>query len=64
MEITVDVQGGDCHEVDVEGTYADLLGAVDLSPHEASVLVDGRPVPADERIDTDAVTVLRLVRGG
>jgi sulfur carrier protein len=64
MEITVDVQGGDRHEVDVEGTYADLLDAIDLSPHEASVLVDGRPVPADEPVDTNSATVLRLVRGG
>jgi sulfur carrier protein len=64
MEVTVDVKGGECRQVDAEGTYADLLDAVDLSPHEASVLVDGRLVPADDPIETDAVTVLRLVRGG
>jgi len=64
MEVTVDVKGSERREIDVDGTYADLLAAVDLSPHEASVLVDGRPVPADEPVDADAVTVLRLVRGG
>ncbi|THE64675.1 hypothetical protein D8Y22_11770 [Salinadaptatus halalkaliphilus] len=47
-----------------ESTYADLLTAVDLSPHEVSVLVDGRPVPEDQPVDADHVTVLRLIKGG
>lgn len=65
MGVTVTVLGDGEHEVDLEdGTYADLLEAVDLSPNEASVLVDGRPVPADEPVTEDAVTVLRLVKGG
>ena len=65
MRVTVDVLGDEVHEVDLEdGTYADLLGAVDLSPNEASVLVDGRPVPADEPVTETEVTVLRLVKGG
>ena len=45
-------------------TYADLLRAVELSPHEVSVLVDGRPVPEDQPVDSDHVTVLRLIKGG
>jgi sulfur carrier protein len=65
MRVTVDVLGEGVEEVDIDGgTYADLLAAVDLSPNEASVLVDGRPVPEDEPIDEPAVTVLRLVKGG
>ena len=65
MQVTVDVKGEDSHEVDLpEPTYADLLSAVDLSPHEASVLVDGRPVPEDQPVESDRVTVLRLIKGG
>lgn len=65
MRVTVDVLGDEVHEVDLEdGTYADLLGAVGLSPNEASVLVDGRPVPEDEPVTETEVTVLRLVKGG
>ncbi|HMB51009.1 MAG TPA: ubiquitin-like small modifier protein 2 [Natronoarchaeum rubrum] len=65
MQVTVDVKGEDTHEVDAEDpTYADLLAAVDLSPHEASVLVDGSPVPEDQPVETDRVTVLRLIKGG
>ncbi|ELY65532.1 ubiquitin-like small modifier protein SAMP2 [Natrinema versiforme] len=45
-------------------TYADLLREVDLSPHEVSVLVDGRPVPEDQPVESDHVTVLRLIKGG
>lgn len=75
VTVTVDVKGGRTHEVDLADladgstadeppTYADLLAAVDVSPHEVSVLVDGRPVPEDRHVDADRVTVLRLVKGG
>lgn len=78
MQVTVDVKGEDTREVDLEAletdtadharddgpTYADLLAAVDLSPHEVSVLVDGRPVPEDRPVDAERVTVLRLIKGG
>ncbi|ELY87960.1 ubiquitin-like small modifier protein SAMP2 [Natrialba taiwanensis] len=47
-----------------EPTYADLLREVDLSPHEVSVLVDGRPVPEDQPVESEHVTVLRLIKGG
>ncbi|MFP8953369.1 ubiquitin-like small modifier protein SAMP2 [Natrialbaceae archaeon A-arb3/5] len=45
-------------------TYADLLREIELSPHEVSVLVDGRPVPEDQPVESDHVTVLRLIKGG
>lgn len=67
MAIAVDVEvvGGDTHTVTIEdGTYADLLAAIDLSPHEAAVLVDGRPVPEDAPVETNRVRVLRLIKGG
>lgn len=65
MRVTVEVAGETTHEVEiVDGTYADLLEAVGMSRHEASVLVDGRPVPEDQPVEAPAVTVLRLVKGG
>ena len=75
MRVTVDVKGEATHEIDLESvsasdadaatpTYQDLLGEVDLSPHEVSVLVDGRPVPEDQPVESDHVTVLRLIKGG
>lgn len=66
MQVTVDVKGETTTEVDApaDATYADLLGEVDLSPHEVTVLVDGRPVPEDQPVAVEHVTVLRLVKGG
>ena len=66
MNVTVEVLGGEVHECSLpaDATYADCLRAAGLSPHEATVLVDGRPVPDDGPVETDHVRVLRLVQGG
>lgn len=66
MEVAVTVAGEGSREVTLpaEATYDDLLDAVDRSRHEATVLVDGQPVPADAPVEADAVTVLQLVKGG
>ncbi|MGM0591868.1 MAG: ubiquitin-like small modifier protein SAMP2 [Halobacteriota archaeon] len=65
MDVTVRVVGEDTHEVSLDdGTYADLLAAVGFTTHEATVLVDGTPVPEDQPVAADEVTVLRLVKGG
>lgn len=65
MRVTLDVIGGDDYEFDVtDETYADLLAEVGLSPHEVAVLVDGRPVPEDGRVDVAEVRVLRMIKGG
>ncbi|MCU4800646.1 small archaeal modifier protein 2 [Halobacteria archaeon HArc-gm2] len=66
MNVTVDVVGEDSHDVavDADATYADLLAAVDLSPHAVSVMVDGHTVPEDQPVDADHVRVVRLIKGG
>ena len=65
MNVTVEVVGEGTHDFEIEeATYADLLAEVDLSPHEVSVMVDGRPVPEDQPVETDHVKVLRLIKGG
>jgi len=66
MQVTVDVAGGDTHDLDLpdDATYADCCDAVGFSVHEVSVLVDGRPVPEDQPVETETVTVVRLVKGG
>ncbi|MXR50983.1 small archaeal modifier protein 2 [Halovenus sp. WSH3] len=67
MTVTVELAGEGSHEVDAAGkTYADLLAPFDVSKHEVSVLVDGRPVPEDQAVDSDVerVEVVRLIQGG
>lgn len=59
-----DTAADSAETTDTTPTYADLLHKVDLSPHEVSVLVDGRPVPEDQPVEHDHVTVLRLIKGG
>lgn len=66
MDVTCEVIGEETHdlELDAEATYGDVLEAVGLSTHEASVLVDDSPVPDDRQIETESVRVLRLIKGG
>lgn len=66
MRVTCEVVGGETCEVDLaaDADYGDLLRALGYSRHEATVLVDGAPVPEDAPVDTGAVRVLRLVKGG
>jgi sulfur carrier protein len=67
MSVTVELVGEGTRDVDPEGgTYADLLEPLDVSRHEVSVLVDGRPVPEDQPVgsDVDRVRVVRLIKGG
>lgn len=66
MHVTVEIVGDETREVESppDQTYGDLLGAVDINHHEATVLVDGRPVPEDAPVEADSVRVLRLIKGG
>jgi len=66
MTVTVEVAGERSRELEPEGTYADLLAPFDVTRHEVSMLVDGRPVPTDALVDPEIeqVRVVRLVKGG
>lgn len=66
MRVTCEVVGGESHDLDLptDATYGDVLESVGLSTHEASVLVDGNPVPEDRAVDSEHVRVLRLIKGG
>ncbi len=66
MEVTCEVVGEGTEPVTVgdEATYGDLIEALGYSLHEATVLVDGTPVPEDAPVETDRVRVLRLIKGG
>ncbi len=66
--VTVELVGEGTSEVAVGdgATYADLLSPFDVSRHEVSILVEGRPVPEDAPVpaSVDCVRVVRLVAGG
>ncbi|WEL18686.1 Sulfur transfer protein involved in thiamine biosynthesis [Halorhabdus sp. SVX81] len=66
MEVTVELVDEATREFDIEPgtTYGELLADFDVSPHEVSVLVDGRPVPEDQPVEAEHVRVVRLIKGG
>jgi sulfur carrier protein ThiS len=57
-------EGVETVALEADATYGDLLAALGFTPHEATALVDDRPVPEDRPIDADRVRILRLVSGG
>lgn len=65
MDVTLEIVGEDEHTFEVtDETYGDLLAALDINRHLVTVMVDGRPVPEDQPVDTDHVRVVRLIKGG
>jgi sulfur carrier protein len=66
MRVSVDVVGEGTaeYDLDADATYADLIREAGYHPQEASVLVDGSPVPGDRVVDVDEVRLLRLIKGG
>jgi len=66
VNVTVEVVGEGTREVDLppDATYDDLIREAGYHPQEASVLVDGAPVPGDRVVDAEDVRLLRLIKGG
>lgn len=66
MQVAVEIVGEGTRTVEAsaDATYADLVDAVGYNVNEVSVLVDGTPVPEDRPVESEQVTLLRLIRGG
>lgn len=66
MNVRVQIVGEGTDELELadDATYDDLIRAAGYHPQEASVLVDGSPVPGDRVVDADEVRLLRLITGG
>jgi sulfur carrier protein len=66
MDVAVEIVGEETRTVETSPgmTYVELIEAVGYNVNEVSVLVAGTPVPEDQPVESDHVTVLRLIRGG
>ena len=58
------VVGEETVSVAADATSADLCRAIDHSPHEVTVPVDGTSVPGDTTVETEQVKLLWPVKGG
>lgn len=66
-KVHLTIQSGDVSEQTVEiadnATYEDLLDTLKINPETALVLKDGNSVPLDGFVDSDKLTILKVVAG-
>jgi len=51
-------------EVEQGRTYSDILAKLEINPETVVVMVDGRPVPIDDVVDSGRIDILKIVSGG
>jgi sulfur carrier protein len=51
-------------EVEQGSTYSDILAKLEINPETVVVMVDGRPVPIDDVVDSGRIDILKIVSGG
>jgi len=51
-------------EVEEGSIYSDILAELGINPETVVVMVDGRPVPIDDIVDSSRIDILRIVSGG
>jgi sulfur carrier protein len=56
LEKTVEVEEG--------STYSNILAELGINPETVVVIINGRPVPIDDVVDSCRIEVLKIVSGG
>lgn len=51
-------------EVEEGSIYSDILAELGINPETVVVMVDGRPVPIDDIVDSSRIDILKIVSGG
>jgi sulfur carrier protein len=51
-------------EVEQGSTYSDILAELGINPETVVVMVDSRPVPIDDVVDSSRIDILKIVSGG
>ncbi len=68
MNIRVKILSGRVKEQELEvaenSTYDELLEHLSINPEIVIVLLNGTPVPLDEKITQGSIEILRVVTGG
>ena len=68
MQVRIKILAGDILEKTIEveegSTYSDILAELAINPETVVVMVEGRPVPIDDVVDSGRIDILRIVSGG
>ena len=68
MQVRIKVLAGGILEKTIEfgvgSTYSDILTELGFNPETVVVMVNGRPVPIDDIVDSDRIEILKIISGG
>ena len=68
MQARIKILAGDVLEKTIEveegSTYSDILAELGINPETVVVMVEGRPVPIDDVVDSGRIDILRIVSRG
>ncbi len=68
MQVRIKILAGGVLEKTIEveegSTYSDILAELGINPETVVVMVEGRPVPIDDVVDSGRIDILRIVSGG
>jgi len=68
LQVRIKILAGDVLEKTIEveegSTYSDILAELGINPETVVVMVDGRPVPIDDVVDSGRIDILRIVSRG
>ena len=68
MQVRIKILAGGVLEKTIEveegSTYSDILTELVINPETVVVMVEGRPVPIDDVVDSGRIDILKIVSGG
>ena len=68
MQVRIKILAGGALEKTIEveegSTYSDILAELGINPETVVVMVEGRPVPIDDVVDSGRIDILKIVSGG
>jgi len=68
LQVRIKILAGGVLEKTIEAeegsTYSDILAKLGINPETVVMMVEGRPVPIDDVVDSGGIDILRIVSGG
>lgn len=68
MQVRIKILAGGVLEKTIEveegSTYSNILEGLGINPETVVVMINGRPVPIDDVVDSCRIDILKIVSGG